>query len=259
MRNPWGIERYHCDYSDQSDRWTPELKREAGATDVAKNDGLFFMTIEDYKSQGLATIVSFDTTNWYYDYFMMLDDRTNNPGSWSWCGETCTRHYIEVTSSMAQTVYVTAFTWEKRSYPDECQKSNKMHSIYMQGDFTVYTFKEGARQIKPIQFDAGETKSFTVEWDWARQDVTNDWSVTAWAEYGEITVSHHEGLQSDKLPFISRNNDDESQDGNTNMPDDDEPADELKMALTDIVTDFDISSRPGFCGFRLREIFDEDM
>ena len=31
------------------------------------------------------------------------------------------------------------------------------------------------------------------------------------------------------------------------------------MALTDIVTDFEVLSRPGFCGFRLREIFDEDM
>lgn len=126
------------------------------------------MTIEDFQSQGLATIVSYDTTDWYHDFFLMLDDQTDSPGSWSWCGETCTRHYVQVSSVTAQTVYVTAFTWEKRSYPTECQASNKMHSIYMEGDFTVYTFKDGARQVRPIEFEAGETRTFIVEWDWDR-------------------------------------------------------------------------------------------
>jgi len=48
MRNPWGNERYFCDYSDKSDKWTPQLRQEAGATQTPTNDGLFFMTIEDY-------------------------------------------------------------------------------------------------------------------------------------------------------------------------------------------------------------------
>ena len=48
MRNPWGSERYKCDYSDLSDKWTPELRAEAGATEKAVNEGVFFMTVEDY-------------------------------------------------------------------------------------------------------------------------------------------------------------------------------------------------------------------
>ena len=52
MRNPWGSERYKCDYSDTSDKWTPELRAEAGATEIATNEGVFFMTIEDYHSMG---------------------------------------------------------------------------------------------------------------------------------------------------------------------------------------------------------------
>lgn len=32
LRNPWGIERYTCDYSDNSPKWTPKLRVEAGAT-----------------------------------------------------------------------------------------------------------------------------------------------------------------------------------------------------------------------------------
>jgi len=27
MRNPWGSEKYKCDYSDMSDKWTPELRK----------------------------------------------------------------------------------------------------------------------------------------------------------------------------------------------------------------------------------------
>ena len=50
MRNPWGIERYTCDYSDSSDKWTPELRIEAGATSEAVNEGVFYMTVADYTS-----------------------------------------------------------------------------------------------------------------------------------------------------------------------------------------------------------------
>ena len=32
VRNPWGWERYDCDYSDESKLWTPALREEAGAT-----------------------------------------------------------------------------------------------------------------------------------------------------------------------------------------------------------------------------------
>jgi len=111
-------------------------------------------------------LVAYDTTNWYTDFFLMLNDRTVSPGSWSWCGATCTRHELTITSSVAQTVYVTAHVWEKRTQPIECQKTNKVHSLYMTGDLTVYTFKDDARQMDPVIFKAGETKNFIVEWDW---------------------------------------------------------------------------------------------
>ena len=56
--------------------WTPELKQEAGAKVEAEDDGIFFMTIEDYYRQGIVTVVSFDTTDWFEDHFLMLDDTT---------------------------------------------------------------------------------------------------------------------------------------------------------------------------------------
>ena len=65
MRNPWGSERYKCAYSDTSDLWTPRLREEAGATKTAVNEGIFFMTIEDYYKMGQSTVYSYDTENWY--------------------------------------------------------------------------------------------------------------------------------------------------------------------------------------------------
>jgi len=94
VRNPWGVERYTCDYNDSSLLWTPELRQEAGATALAEDDGIFFMTIEDYFSLGVSTIVSYDTTDWFNANFLMLNDKVVSPGSWSWCGVTCTRHTL---------------------------------------------------------------------------------------------------------------------------------------------------------------------
>ena len=74
MRNPWGNERYWGRYSDESDEWTHELREEAGATALATDDGVFFMRIEEFYSMGDSTIISFDTTKWHNDYFLMLND-----------------------------------------------------------------------------------------------------------------------------------------------------------------------------------------
>ena len=100
MRNPWASEQFRCAYSDSSDLWTSELREEAGATEVAVNEGIFFMTIEDYYSLGLSTIFSFDTTDWHYDAFLMLNDQNKPNGLWPWCGKTCTRHIIVIESEV---------------------------------------------------------------------------------------------------------------------------------------------------------------
>ena len=100
VRNPIGIERYSCAFSDDSPLWTQALREEAGATLEAVNEGIFFMTVEDYHDQGASTDISFDTTGWYNDHFLMLNDPAVGNGGWSWCGATCTRHVIKMTSEV---------------------------------------------------------------------------------------------------------------------------------------------------------------
>ena len=48
VRNPVGKETYTCAFGDESPLWTPEKRIEAGATPQAVNEGIFFMTVEDY-------------------------------------------------------------------------------------------------------------------------------------------------------------------------------------------------------------------
>ena len=49
LRNPWGTETYHSDYSDESLLWTDKLREDAGS--VVSNDGEFFIPINLYKTQ----------------------------------------------------------------------------------------------------------------------------------------------------------------------------------------------------------------
>jgi len=46
-RNPWGgNEKYTGDWSDNSEKWTEEFKKEVGFE--AKDDGIFYIELSDY-------------------------------------------------------------------------------------------------------------------------------------------------------------------------------------------------------------------
>ena len=81
---------------------------------------------------------------------------------------------------------MTVHTWEARSQPYECRKPHKLHSIYRVGDYTVDMFRDGAKQMRPQHYKAGETYSYILEFDWSREDVTPDWSITVYAEDGPV-------------------------------------------------------------------------
>lgn len=49
LRNPWGTFEWNGDWSDKSDKWTPELKQQV---DLKENsdDGLFWISLDDFKN-----------------------------------------------------------------------------------------------------------------------------------------------------------------------------------------------------------------
>jgi calpain-15 len=55
LRNPWGHKEWQGRWSDNSDTWTDELKKKVGCEE--KNDGVFFMCVEDYLSYFRTTVI----------------------------------------------------------------------------------------------------------------------------------------------------------------------------------------------------------
>ena len=51
IRNPWGDTEWTGDYSDNSTLWTEELKEYFKVSRVAKDDGIFFMSFEDFTKE----------------------------------------------------------------------------------------------------------------------------------------------------------------------------------------------------------------
>lgn len=112
MRNPWGFEKWTCDWSDLSDKWTQAIRDELNwqleDEENGDNDGVFWMTVEDFTARGWITQVAFDTNDWYQGYYLHFDDDSSTPGTMFACGPTCSRHVITVTSSVDQEVWLSA-------------------------------------------------------------------------------------------------------------------------------------------------------
>lgn len=68
MRNPWGHGEWQGDWSDESPLWTDELKEQIGLE--VKDDGIFYISIEDYLSHFKSTsfCVENDLTKYVHNY-----------------------------------------------------------------------------------------------------------------------------------------------------------------------------------------------
>jgi len=60
--------------------------------------------------------------------------------------------------------------------------------------------------MKPIAMQKGDLNKVTivVELDFARENITPDWSLTAWAPDGAVTVRHTKNLKSGSFPYIEK-------------------------------------------------------
>ncbi len=77
IRNTWGKTEWQGDWSDKSDIWTDELKKEVEFTDA--EDGIFFMACEDYHKCFESTAFAY-----YKDNYTSTCVRTT--GSEGQCG-----------------------------------------------------------------------------------------------------------------------------------------------------------------------------
>jgi len=72
LRNPWGGTEWNGDWSDQSDKWTPQLKDQLGWSD--EDDGTFWMDYEDVKRFFSRCQVCHINDNYVYSYLRASGD-----------------------------------------------------------------------------------------------------------------------------------------------------------------------------------------
>ena len=82
------------------------------------------MPIEKYAEYFYVTAVAMEVKDWYSDHFLKLNDPGEGNGTHHWCGASCTRRELTLTSAETQDVYVTVHTWDKRALPNQCEKDH---------------------------------------------------------------------------------------------------------------------------------------
>lgn len=75
IRNPWGSHEWTGDWSDQSPKWTPELKRQLNFSE--DDDGTFWICYEDYLRFYTTTHISFIRDSFYFSYSKFKCDLTS--------------------------------------------------------------------------------------------------------------------------------------------------------------------------------------
>ena len=158
IRNPWGADGFPNAYSDSNLLWDEQAKAQAG---IKNEEGVFFVDIDTYLNQFSETWISFDVSQWANARFLKLNDKSQlqNPGIWEGvCGSQCTRHTMTLKADMAQTIYLTAYTWDERGIPDDCEKqdNNLYHAIVVSNLQNVYVWNYGNYQMEPFRINAGE-------------------------------------------------------------------------------------------------------
>ena len=61
-------------------------------------------------------------------------------------------------SDIVQTIYLSAYTWDERGIPDECEKDDNSlyHAIFVNKIDNVFVWNYGDYQMESFRIEAGE-------------------------------------------------------------------------------------------------------
>ena len=161
------------------------------------------MSIESFKRNFRACTMNKDMTGWHHSNFLVIDDETTSatsPGSLYYCGSSCSNHDFTVRSNVAQTVHVTAYLHDERSYPTDC--SFRVAYSAAANNFGGYQAQtgwvDGSVYLGAHTVAASTDYNVTLEFPWERvPDMTKNFSLVVWAENEEVSITHDRGLTSD--------------------------------------------------------------
>ena len=69
-------------------------------------------------------------------------------------------------------------------------------------EFNVKTFHEGTAMFEPFEMKAGEKRKITVELNWDRKMISNDFSVVVWGTCCDVCIDHNDGLITDEFKTL---------------------------------------------------------
>jgi len=102
IRNPWGEEGFHGDWSDASAKWTSILKNEVDY--VNDNDGMYYISIEDYHRSMESTTANPNIDGYHQSHYAAFEVDT-------------TEVHVEdiiIRSDSEQMVYISAYTYDSQ-------------------------------------------------------------------------------------------------------------------------------------------------
>lgn len=106
IRNPWGSHEWTGDWSDQSPKWTDELKRQLHVT--AGNDGIFWMSIEDFCRTYEDVAICKVHGNYYYNSIQLEGKKE----------EMVTTELVVVNIQKPGHYYFSVDQWDGRQFPE---------------------------------------------------------------------------------------------------------------------------------------------
>ena len=134
LRNTWGWDS-HIDmtnaYADKPDpSWTEEEKSEMGFS-TNKHDGLIFLTLDEYYPNFSETIISENTETMHTSTYLKKGDTYESrvPGWLTGKSADYNSYVMKVKSDVAQTVWISGNTFDKRSYSEACVNDVKSYNL----------------------------------------------------------------------------------------------------------------------------------
>lgn len=123
LRDPWGIDggsTLSYTYRDtDTTSWNAVSASEKTRIGYSNNinDGIFFMTMDQFKIAYGSMSWNPVLDGWTRSYFMQIDDKLVNPGKNVNGGPTYTRHELVITSDISQDVIFQVNVHDSRLYP----------------------------------------------------------------------------------------------------------------------------------------------
>ena len=192
VRNPWGSEQYKGAWCDACAEWNDVSEDIKNELNFAKaDDGIFYITVEDYQTAFESTEVNYDISNneWIGDYYLYLNDNNTGDADSGFC-DGCTKHEFTLTntSEEPQRVFAAIHTWEDRGYAQDDKECDFRWNYAMFSSDEGQWFNFGGRHQIIVEMQPGDVITGEIELSWM-DDQSQDWSVTTWAKKGKVQVA----------------------------------------------------------------------